>query len=241
VPGFEPSRWVPWCRVRQLFSIRLVAAIGALAAIGLVLNAVLIDDEPLEAVVEPATVERDIDLIAPIFALDQSVDFGIDQFGVTSGYMDIVLDGERSLRIAPGTLGEISCEELDAINRCALFADLLGEAVVWFAVLPQTPDGTVELGGIVDLDDGDAVFEQGWRIPYPPVIERACNDADIASFSDFLAEYGPDSITTIDLSVGEVSFARCAEHAEGAPTSTTSTTIPPLDQLPDAPTEEPEG
>ena len=226
--------------MRQLFSIRLVAAIGALAVIGLVLNAVLIDDEPLEAVVEPSTVERDIDLIAPIFALDQSVDFGIDQLGVTSGYMDIVLDGERSLRIAPGTLGEITCEELDAINRCALFADLLGDAVVWFAVLPQTADGTVELGGIVDLDDGDAVFEQGWRIPYPPVIERACNDDDIASFSDFLEDYGPDSITTIDLALGEVSFARCAEHAEGAPTTTT-TTIPPLGDLPDAPPEEPEG
>ncbi len=226
--------------MRQLLSIRLLAAIGALAAIALVLNAALVDDESLDAVVEPATGERDIDLIAPIFALDQSEDFEIDQRGVTSGYMDIVLDGERSLRIAPGTLGQVTCDELDAINRCALFADLLGDGVVWFAVLPQTADGTVELGGIVDLVDGKAVFEQGWRIPYPPVIERACNDADIASFSDFLADYGPDSITTIDLTLGEVSFARCAEHAEGAPTTTT-TTIPALGELPDAPTEQPAG
>ncbi len=232
--------------MRQLLSLRFLAAIAALAAIALVLNALLIDDEPLEAVIEPGVTERSIDLIAPIFALDRSTDFGIDQLGVTSGYMDIILDGERSLRIAPGTLGEITCTELDAINRCALFADLLDDGVIWFAVLPQTADGTVELGGIVDLDDGDAVFEQGWRIPYPPVIERACNDADIASFGDFLDDYGEDSITTIDLTLGEVSFARCAEHAEGAPTTTT-TTIPPLGELPDAPidpdaqTETPEG
>ncbi len=240
MPAAGASRSVPLGRVRQLLSLRFLAAIAALAALALVLNAVLVDDESLDAVIEPTTIERDIDLIAPIFALERSVDFGIDEAGVTSGYMDIILDGERIVRIAPGTLGEISCDELDAINRCAIFADLLGDGVIWFAILPQTADGTVELGGIVDLEDGEAVFEQGWRIPYAAVIERACNDADIASFSDFLADYGPDSITTVDLSLGEVTFARCAEHADGAPTTTT-TTVAPLGELPDGPADAPEG
>lgn len=197
--------------MRQLFSVRFVAALAAIAALALLANAVLADDESIETVIEPEPIERHIDLIDAIFAVDASADFRVDDTGVTTGFLDVVLDGERTVRIVPGTLGEVSCDELDEINRCAIFADTLGEAVIWFAILPQAAGGTVELPPIVDLDNDEAVFDNGWRIPYPPVIERDCEGEDITSFSDFLRRFGPNSVSIVDLETREVVAVRCGE------------------------------
>jgi len=121
----------------------------------------------------------------------------------------VALDADRVARIAPGTPGEVECDQLDQANRCALFADMLGDAVVWFAILPQAPGATVELPPIVDLQDGLAAFENGWRIPYAPGIERECGDEDIVNFADFLKRFGPDSVSIVDLVSGQVVAARC--------------------------------
>ena len=96
-------------------------------------------------------------------------------------------------------------------NQCVLLADTLGDAVVWFSILPAAPRGTVELPPIIDLDEGEAVFENGWRIPYAPVIERDCEGEDIPTFSDFLARFGPDSVTIVDLETRQVVGVRCGE------------------------------
>jgi hypothetical protein len=196
--------------VRQLFNWRFVAAVAALGALGVLVWTVLLGDDELEAVVEPDLIERRIDLIEPIFSVEQSDDFGVGRDGATTGYLDVVLTGPRFLRIAPGTLGEVSCDDLDEVNQCALFADMLGDAVVWFSILPQAPGATAELPPIVDLEDGEAVFENGWRIPYPPVIERECEGEDITSFVDFLERFGPDSVSVVDLETRQVVAVRCA-------------------------------
>ena len=194
--------------MRQLFSWRFLAAIAAVAALGLVAQAVLADDDPIDAVIDPDPIDRNIDVIEPIVSTAQSIDFEVE--GVTTGYIDLELPGERVLSITPGTLGEITCDELDQDNRCAVFADMLGDAVIWFAILPMAPRNTVELPPIIELDDGDAVFESGWRIPYAPVIERECDGEDIATFADFLERFGSRSITVVDLETRLVASARCA-------------------------------
>jgi hypothetical protein len=193
--------------VRQLFSWRFVAAIGAVAALALLLQAVFGDDDSLVAVVDPDPIERSIDVIDPILAVEQSFDFAVDR--TTTGYLDVVVPDDRRMLIAPGTLGEISCEELDQPARCVVLADTLGDAVIWFAILPIAPRNTVELPPIVELDDGDAVFDTGWRVPYAPVIERECNGEDFPSFADFLERYGPQSVTIVDLETRQVVAARC--------------------------------
>ena len=53
-----------------------------------------------------------------------------------------------------------------------LVADVLGDAVVWFALVPRAPRDTVDLPPIVDLHDGYAQFVNGWEVLYAPVIER---------------------------------------------------------------------
>jgi hypothetical protein len=239
VPPAGGATSIPLSTVRQLFTWRFVAAIAALAALAFLLNAIVVDDDSLDAVVQPEVPDRRIDLVSPIFSIERSDNFRITPRGVTRGYMDVVLGEQRIMRVTPGTRGEITCEQLDAVNECALFADMLGDAVIWFAILPQGPRATAELPAIVDLEDGLALFENGWQLPYPPVIERSCRDEDIPSFSDFLARFGKGSITTVDLVTGEVLSTRCAGDA--APTIPTTTLAPDLGtETPDqAPTSAP--
>jgi len=198
--------------VRQILSWRFLAAVAALVGLALVAAALLTDSDSLEDAVEPDAIARRMDIIEPIFAADQSAGFRVGRDGVTHGFLDLIVDSERVVRIAPGTLGEIACEELDQINKCALFADMLGDAVVWFAILPQAPRATVELPEIVDLEDGYAVFKNGWEVLYPPVIERSCGSEDIPTFTDFLRRFGPGSISTVDLETRQVVSVRCGEE-----------------------------
>ena len=200
--------------MRQLFNWRFVAAVAALAALTLLARAILTDNSSIEAVIEPETIERKIDLIEPIESATSSEDFSVDATGVTTGFIDLTLDAERVLRIVPGTLGQIECDELDMTNRCAVLADMLGDAVVWFAILPQAPSATVELPPILDLVDGSAVFDNGWLIPYAPVIERDCDGEDIPTFSDFLRRFGPDSVTILDLETRQVTSVRCGDPVD---------------------------
>ena len=195
--------------MRQLFNWRFVAALAALAALALLARAILTDDSSIEAVIEPELIERRIDLIEPVQSAAGADGFTMPPSGVTTTSLELTLDAERVLRIVPGTLGEVECDELDEPNRCAVFADMLGDAVVWFAILPQAPRATVELPPIIDLEDGQAVFDNGWRIPYAPVIERDCDGEDIPTFSDFLRRFGPDSVTIVDLESRQVTSVRC--------------------------------
>ena len=119
------------------------------------------------------------------------------------------------MRIVPGTLGEIDCDELDdhrAGARCSPTCSATPSC--GSSILPQAPRATVELPPIIDLDDGRAVFESGWRIPYAPVIERDCEGEDIPTFSDFLRRFGPDSVTIVDLETRQVTAVRCGEPAD---------------------------
>ena len=200
-------------------SWRLLAALAALAGLAFLAKSVFAGDDELQAVIAPEPIERTIDLIAPVSAALPSDDFTIGVDGLTTGYLDLVLPDDRTMRIAPGTPGELTCDDFEEFNQCGVLADVLGDAVVWFALVQQEPRQTAELPPIIDLDEGYAVFANGWRIPYPPVIERQCGDIDIPSFSDFLRRFGPDSVTILDLNAQEVTAVRCGD--EVVPDTTT--------------------
>ncbi len=219
-----------------------MATVAALAGLALLVKTVIVDDDdPVDAVLDVEVVDRRIDLIEPIFTTQRSDDFELLPDGTTAGFLDIILGEDRIMRVAPGTPGEITCRALQAINRCAVFADLLGDAVVWFAILPQAPRSTVELPPIVELEGGYAHFENGWQIPYPPVIERDCGNIDIPTFRDFLRRFGPDSVSIVDLEVQQVVRVRCGEEvvAETTTPSTPVTSVGLPDESPDLPNQAP--
>ena len=212
--------------MRQLFTWRFVAAIAALAGLALFVNAVFASDDDLAAVVAPEVEPRRVDLIASVASVDTSDDFAVRFDGTTVGFIDFTFTDDRVMRAAPGTAADIDCDITVARgSRCAVFADLLGEAVIWFGLRERVDDERVELPAIVDLQDGYAVFENGWEIGYPPVIERSCRDEDIVSFGDFLRRFGDDSISTIDIETEQVVAARCA----GTDAPVVTTTLPPVD------------
>lgn len=220
--------------MRQLFTWRFVAAVAALAGLALILNAVVVDDDELTAVSVDESIVRRVDLISSVFFAEGSDDFEIGPDGLTVGFVDFTLENRRIMRVAPGTPGDIQCD-LKALNRCVVFADLLGEAVVWFGVRPKVDREQVELSAILDLQDGYALFDNGWQIPYAPVIDRSCRNEDIVSFSDFLRRFGPRSITTVDVATKQVTAVRCA--GTEAPVVSTTTTEP-LPEIPvDSPTD----
>ncbi|WP_395155156.1 hypothetical protein [Ilumatobacter sp.] len=206
--------------MRQLFTWRFVAALAALAGLAILINAVVVDDDQLAGIVESEVPNRKIDLISPVFFMETSDDFGFGDDGLTDGFIDFVLPSRKVMRVAPGTPGNINCD-LQSLNRCVVFVDLLGEAVIWFATLPKAEGKTVELPPIVDLEDGLALFENGWQIRYPPVIDRFCAGEDIVSFSDFLRRFGPGSTSVVDLETQLVIEVRCA--GTEAPDVTTTT------------------
>jgi hypothetical protein len=211
--------------VRQLFTWRFLAAVAALAGLALVVNAVIVDDDQLEAVLEAEIPDRRIDLIAAVFITETSDNFDIGRDGLTRGFVDFTLENRKIMRVAPGTRGEVNCR-LSSISSCVVFVDLLGEAVIWFSVEPKAERNTVELGPIVDLEDGYALLDNGWRINYPPVIDRRCEGEDIVSFSDFLRRFGPGSTTVIDVATQAVLRVRCAGEDRVV---VTTTTVPLID------------
>lgn len=195
--------------MRELLSWRLLAALAALAGLAFLAQTALADDEHLEAVIAAEPIARFVDFTSPVVAPLPSDDFSVGRDGHTTGYLDLVLPRDRTMRIAPGTLGEVTCTEFDEFNRCGVLADILGDAVIWFALVPQEARQTAELPPVLDLDDGYAIFESGWRIPYAPVIHRDCGDIDIPTFSDFLQRFGPNSTTIVDLNLQQVTRVRC--------------------------------
>lgn len=197
--------------MRQIFSLRFFAAIGAVAGLFLLLSLVFGGGDPVAELSEPEPIERRIDLVAQVFA-PVGTDFELRDDGVTRGSMDLVLDADRTVRVVSGTHGEITCDELDRIGACAVLADLLGDAVVWFALVPMASDDTVEMPAIDVLDDGVAVLVNGWRVPYAPVLDRRCA-REFASYRELRDELG-DAFTSIySIDEGELVAVRCDPDA----------------------------
>lgn len=200
--------------MRQILNIRFVAALGALLALTLAVQTVFADDDPIDQFVDEISEvqSRRVDFIAIVQDLERSPDFEVADDGRTEGLIDAVFADGRIMRIAPGTPGLVTCPNIRAQNRCVVLADLVGEAVLWFALLPRGPNNTVVLPPIVDLEDGWAIFENGWEVRYPPIIEREdCGD-DVTSFSDFLRRFGPNSISIVDLETQLVTSVRCGDE-----------------------------
>lgn len=104
------------------------------------------DDSPVEQVVtETAPTEQEVDPGSRWCSATQA-DRGVAIVdGRTTGDMQIRIDGFRWMDIEGGTPGENRCAELAELARCAVAVDLLGEAVLWFSIVPLSPRNLVEL------------------------------------------------------------------------------------------------
>jgi hypothetical protein len=183
--------------VRQFFTVRFWLAVAAVVGLAALLWAVL--PRSSSSVVGSTDegdelVERDIDLIEPIFAVTGSVPFAM-QDGVTDGNLELIIDGTRSLRIPPGTPGEITCEDFQELGTCAVAADMLGDAVLWFSLFPADLRNTINLPAIRELrDQNQVLLANGWVVRRADLVARNC-DEDTTSLSDFVRTFGDDAIS----------------------------------------------
>jgi hypothetical protein len=199
--------------MQQFFTWRFWAAILAPVALVLLLQQVVVGrDDALDQAVEGSTpTTHRVDLLSVVYAANSS-GFAIGSDGLSTGNLELVLDAQRRMRIMPGTAGEVQCDELDGIARCAVIADLLGDAAVWFAIVPLAPRLTIELPPIVSLDGGYATLENGWQIQHLSVVERRC-DTETESLAQFLREFGPSSTTVASLARQQIVAVDCGDGA----------------------------
>ena len=197
--------------MRQFFTWRIWAAFGALAGLALLLLVVLPDsaasNEPASSGIEP----RQIDFIALVFQVTTSDDFLINDDVVTSGSADLVIDGQRTMHIFEGTLGSNDCPN-SGVAQCAVLADLLGEAVVWFALVPLQDGLKVAAPAIVDLlGNGIVQLSNGWLLRTAEQVDRKCAQ-ETGSLSEFVSKFGPESVTAIDVSMQRITSVTCSPN-----------------------------
>lgn len=198
--------------MRELLSRRFWAAIGAVIVLALVVVALGSATTPTASLTRTDEPTRRIDTGGIVMEAAFEGDWGLVR-DRSVGTARLALADGRLMVIGEGTPGVRTCVGVDRPGTCALLADLLGDAVVWFALAPVEPGGLVTLPGIVDvLDAGrEGGLSNGWVVPLVDVVTRRCESVETTSFRDFVARIGARSTSSYDLAVGEISTITCLE------------------------------
>jgi hypothetical protein len=203
--------------VRQFFSPRFWAAIGGV--LGLFLVAALVargsDEEDLLVGIRPDTEQRRIDIVEPVFSVEAAPGFRMSSTGTATTEMRLFLDGVRVVVIKPGTPGDIRCEELAELAKCVVVADLLGDAVLWFSLLPIEPRRSITMPSVAEIgDDGWVTLSNGWEVRHAPKIERNCESEETGSLREFIRRFGEDATATFDFRQQRVTRVNCNQDAQ---------------------------
>jgi hypothetical protein len=215
--------------MRQIFSVRFFAAVGAVVGLFFLLTTIFATREAIEGGGDDEGVVEihSIDLVEQVFS-SRNTGFRIDADGLAAVDTELIIDGQRSLRVVTGTPGEDHCPGFGEIGACAVVADLLGEGVVWFALVPMGRNRTVELPAIDTLDDGRATLFNGWQVPYAPILDRRCRNEEFESYRQFRQLLGDDFTSIFSLEERRLTAVECRARVpyapEPIPTTTPTTT-----------------
>lgn len=197
---------------RRIPAVIIVAALAAASAFFLATSR----DTPAAS----GPVLHRINLVAAVDYVTTDVGWSFDG-PVTAGAARLTLDDLRTLTIAEGTNvadHDIAprCTDLVTRRACVLLADMLGEAVVWFALVPaggRNPATELEMPGIVDMrENGDeGVFGNGWVMALSSPTRRVCEGTDTAHLRDFITRFPGDRARSIvDLRTDRIVRVECA-------------------------------
>ena len=228
--------------MREIFTVRFFAAVGAVVGMFFLLTTIFATREVIEGNGGDGSTVVDlhtIDLVDQVFS-SRNAFFRLDDDGLAASDTDLIIDGTRQLRVVTGTPGENHCPDFGEIGACAVVADLLGEAVVWFALVPMGSARTVELPAIDTLEDGLATLVNGWQLRFAPVLDRRCgvgeNAEQFSSYRDFRDTFGDQFTSIFDIDERRLVAVRCRSTVAYAPASspdeTTTTTSPPTTASP---------
>lgn len=196
--------------MRQVLSWRFVVAIAAVAVAALAIRALFADTGgPVASIAEARTVtERRPELVELVLSTE-GAPFAITVTGQASSDLLLTMADGRQLRIFAGTPGESTCPDVTAFGACALIAELLGDSISWFALVPLLPSFRFEVPAIDRLDGGLAHLVNGWAFRYARVIDRSRCPSDAESFGEFLRLVGPNHRALFDLGTERIVAVTC--------------------------------
>jgi hypothetical protein len=200
--------------MRQFFTWGFWLAVLALVGMTFGLYTVTRPSDEVAAVIEEVAVpDRQIDMIGLVYLAQADPGFAIVD-GRTTANMQIRIDGFRYMNIRADTPGEDRCAALAELAKCAVAADLLGEAVLWFSIVPLGTRNQVLLPAVTELrDDGTVRLDNGWILHHADVVKRlGCDDS--TSLTDFIERHGEGSTTAFSLDEQAVVSVTCATPTE---------------------------
>jgi hypothetical protein len=197
-------------RVRQILTVRFVAAIGVPLVAALLWFVLAVGGS--DGADDSGSVRHFVSYTASVSAIQVDADWNIVD-GLTVAGARLALDDGRTLFIADGTPGEIECTDYSTPNACVLLADMLGDGVVWFALAASAGDeplSRLPLPPIVDMLNGgdDAVLQNGWIVPLATPTKRVCGTAT-SSLRDFIDRFGDAMEVSLNLTTDEIDEVRC--------------------------------
>ena len=191
---------------------------GALLALfGGIFVVVTRNDSSIVPVVD---VRHKVDLVASINSIDVDPTWSQDGRTTQGGAIRLSLDDLRTFTILEGTLtdsyeGVSACTDFATPNACVLLADMLGDAIVWFAIVASDAANNQEfltLPGLVDMQDNgnEGVLRNGWIVKLATPVKRNCEINDTTSLRDFITRF-PDaaSTSTMNLITDTVVSVKC--------------------------------
>jgi hypothetical protein len=213
--------------MRQFVSPRFWLAIAALIGLTYGLWYVLVRKDTSVAVIgRPArsgNAEHRVNLLQPVYSIQADPSFAMVD-GIASAEMHLSLDATRTMVVKPGTPGQITCGRLAEINQCVVAADLLGDAVVWFSLIPNPQHASLLLPGVTEVRKNNWVLlSNGWELARSEVVERNC---DVAGLEDFVDKFGGSlSTSTFSFEQQEIVKVTCLKEPESPTTTATPTTL----------------
>jgi hypothetical protein len=197
--------------MRQFFTFRFWASVLGLAVLLGVIYTQARGGSANDLVQEVRPPERRIDLITRILAAQPDAGWTVRD-GITVGEAQFDTGYGGKLIVASGTQGELQCDALAVPGGCYVLADMLGDAVVWFVLLPYPPRADeASLPAIeILLDDvTTARLTNGWVLPLADRVERRCPGVDTPSLSSFVGRFGTRATTVLDVARQEIIAVAC--------------------------------
>ncbi len=161
-----------------------------------------------------------VDLVASVNAINADSNWSQNAERTTGGSIRLSLDDLRVITVPPETLVDdydavAACTDFVTPNACVLLADMLGDAVVWFALVKSDAVSGREflrLPGLVDMQsNGDeGILRNGWILRLATPVKRQCENQDTSSLRDFINRF-PDtaSESVLNLITDNVVSVKC--------------------------------
>ena len=199
--------------MRNFLSARFAAALGIPIVVAFLIYAVLMNSGSSSQ--SANKVVHFVNYTASVNTVQADSDWTVVQ-GTTRSTARLALDDARTVYIADGTPGEITCTDFSSPNACVLIAELLGDAVVWFALAPATSETLltrVALPPVVDmLKGGDfAVLSNGWVVPLATPTKRTCSTPTV-SLREFINKFASNMNVSLNLSTDHIDVVTCTSE-----------------------------